>query len=83
MSRHHCRGRSGKVEMAAPVPAEKVLKHLGWNYVVVYDFGSYKAIHDVYRVGANAEDAARRLNAERGEGCRCYQVAPIRGVSEQ
>ena len=63
------------------MPAEKVLKHLGWNYAVVYDFGQHSAIYDVYRVRVNAENKAESLNAERGEGSKCYKVAPIEGVS--
>ena len=83
MSRHHRRTGSGKVEMAAPVPAEKVLKYLGWRWAVVYDFGQYVAIADVCLAKGNAENLADKLNAERGEGSKCYKVAPIAGVTDE
>ena len=81
MSRHPRREKPGKVEMAEAVSAEKVVKTFGWKYAVVYDFGNYEAVYNVYGVRSNAENDAERLNAERGEGSKLYKVAPIRGVS--
>ena len=83
MSRHHRREKPGKVEMAEAVSAEKVLKHFGWRWAIVYDFGKFTAIEDVRSVKANAEDLAAKLNAERGDGSKFFKVAPIKGVTAQ